>query len=44
MKKTLHIGELLVTPAGGSQPLWARDGRTMFYTALDRGCFRGWLA
>jgi serine/threonine-protein kinase len=25
----------LVTPAGGSQPRWARDGRTLFYTGLD---------
>ena len=25
----------LVTPDGGSQPIWARDGRTLFYTALD---------
>jgi serine/threonine-protein kinase len=24
-----------VTPAGGSQPRWARDGRTLFYTGLD---------
>lgn len=24
-----------VTPAGGSQPKWARDGRTLFYTGLD---------
>jgi Tol biopolymer transport system component len=25
----------LVTPAGGSQPRWAGDGRTLFFTALD---------
>jgi Tol biopolymer transport system component len=25
----------LVTPAGGSQPRWARDGRALFYTGLD---------
>ena len=24
-----------VTPAGGSQPRWSRDGRELFYTALD---------
>jgi serine/threonine-protein kinase len=24
-----------VTPAGGSQPRWARNGRTLFYTGLD---------
>ena len=28
-------GRTLVTPAGGSQPRWARDGRTLFYTGLD---------
>jgi serine/threonine-protein kinase len=28
-------GRTLVTPNGGSQPTWARDGRTLFYTALD---------
>jgi serine/threonine-protein kinase len=25
----------LVTPAGGSEPRWARDGRALFYTGLD---------
>ena len=25
----------LVTPAGGSQPRWAADGRRLFYTGLD---------
>lgn len=30
-----NASRILVTPAGGSQPLWSRDGRTLFYTALD---------
>jgi serine/threonine-protein kinase len=25
----------LLTPEGGSQPIWAHDGRTLFYMALD---------
>jgi serine/threonine-protein kinase len=31
----VEAGRTLVTPAGGSQPRWARDGRTLFYTSLD---------
>ncbi len=30
-----NASRILVTPAGGSQPRWSRDGRTLFYTALD---------
>ena len=30
-----NASRMLVTPAGGSQPLWSHDGRTLFYTALD---------
>jgi serine/threonine-protein kinase len=28
-------GRIQVTPAGGSQPRWARDGRSLFFTGLD---------
>jgi eukaryotic-like serine/threonine-protein kinase len=28
-------GRTLVSTAGGSQPRWSRDGRELFYTALD---------
>ena len=32
---TVKANRTLVTPAGGSQPRWARDGRALFYTGLD---------
>jgi len=30
-----NASRLLATPGGGSQPIWARDGRTLFYMNLD---------
>jgi dipeptidyl aminopeptidase/acylaminoacyl peptidase len=31
----VNASRTLVTPVGGSQPRWARDGRALFYTGLD---------
>jgi serine/threonine protein kinase len=30
-----NTGRIQVTPAGGTQPRWSQDGRTLFYLALD---------
>jgi tRNA A-37 threonylcarbamoyl transferase component Bud32 len=34
------LGRTLVSTAGGSQPRWARDGRELFYTAVDGALMR----
>ena len=35
-----ELGRTLVSTAGGSQPRWARDGRELFYTAVDGAIMR----
>ena len=35
-----ELGRTLVSTAGGSQPRWARDGRELFYTAVDGALMR----